>query len=138
MCALVEGGDVKNIFMSETASSRSSVTATIADKKGYAKRWKFSPRHIDNLIALGLPHLKIGKRRVRIVIEEADHWMRERFSTQRCKSASKIQHPSAALPPTAEPHPETISTLMEPAKNNFKGSQTKARLAWVEASLNKT
>jgi hypothetical protein len=55
----------------------------VTDKPGYGQRWKFSARHIDNLIAQGLPHLKIGKRRVRIIIDEADAWMKERFGTQR-------------------------------------------------------
>jgi hypothetical protein len=54
-------------------------TGQITDKRGYALRWRFSPRHIDNLIALGLPHLKIGRRRVRILIPEADQWMRQKF-----------------------------------------------------------
>lgn len=62
----------------------------ITDKRGYGRRWHFSPRHIDNLIALGLPHLKIGARRVRIIIEEADAWMRERFGTQRRGPALKV------------------------------------------------
>lgn len=55
----------------------------ITDKRGYGARWLFSVRHVDNLLAEGLPHLKIGKRRVRIVISEADAWMRERFGTRR-------------------------------------------------------
>lgn len=58
---------------------------TITDKKGFAARWLFSPRHIDNLISDGLPHLKIGKRRVRINIAEADAWMTEKFGTRRLK-----------------------------------------------------
>jgi hypothetical protein len=60
-----------------------SATTNITDKRGYAKRWQFSPRHVDNLIARGLPHLKIGKRRVRILIDEADSWMRQSYGTQR-------------------------------------------------------
>lgn len=55
----------------------------IADKRQYAARWKFSVRKIDDLLARGLPHLKIGARRVRILIPEADAWMRERFGMQR-------------------------------------------------------
>jgi hypothetical protein len=58
-------------------------TKAVTDKKGYGQRWLFSPRHVDNLIAGGLPHLKIGSRRVRIVIEEADKWMLEKYGTQR-------------------------------------------------------
>ncbi len=57
--------------------------AEITDKKGYAQRWIFSVRKVDGLLAEGLPHLKIGARRVRIVIEEADRWMLEKYGTQR-------------------------------------------------------
>ena len=56
---------------------------TITDKRGYAQRWHFSPRMIVNLLQEGLPHCKIGTRRVRIVVPEADAWMRERYGQQR-------------------------------------------------------
>ena len=65
------------------AANGPTTVAEITDKRGYGERWKFSPRHVDNLIAQGLPHLKIGKRRVGILIAEADAWMRERFGQQR-------------------------------------------------------
>ena len=55
----------------------------ITDKRGYAAHWGFSVRHIDNLLKRGCPHLKIGKRRVRIIIPEADDWMRQQYSTRR-------------------------------------------------------
>lgn len=55
-------------------------TEIITDKRGFGKRWGFSIRHVDNLLAQGLPHLKIGKRRVRIILADADAWMKERFA----------------------------------------------------------
>lgn len=67
----------------DTATGQPKLAGEIADKRGYAAHWMFSVRHVDNLIASGLPHLKIGKRRVRIVVAEADAWMRARYSTQR-------------------------------------------------------
>ena len=57
--------------------------APVLDKGGYARRWLFSRRHIDTLISEGLPHCAIGKRRVRIVVAEADRWMIARYGTQR-------------------------------------------------------
>jgi hypothetical protein len=57
----------------------------VLDKRGYADRWNFSVRTIDNFLARSLPHLKIGKRRVRIEVQAADAWMREQFATQRRK-----------------------------------------------------
>ncbi len=56
---------------------------TILDKRGFAAHWKFSVRTIDGLLAHGLPHLKIGKRRVRINTCVADSWMTENFGVQR-------------------------------------------------------
>ena len=67
----------------ETATDTTKLAGDITDKKGFGQRWGFSTRHVDNLIAIGLPHLKIGKRRVRIFIHEGDAWMRQKFSTQR-------------------------------------------------------
>lgn len=51
----------------------------IADKIAYARRWGFSRRMVDCWLASGMPHLKIGKRRIRIVVPEADAWLRERY-----------------------------------------------------------
>ena len=67
------------------------LAAEITDKKGYGKRWGFSLRQIDNLLRRGMPHLKVGERRVRIIIPEADAWMREQFATRRRGSALKMQ-----------------------------------------------
>jgi hypothetical protein len=60
----------------------------ISDKRGFGRRWGFSARTIDNLIAQGLPHWKVGKRRVRIIVAEGDAWMRQRFGVQRRSNAS--------------------------------------------------
>lgn len=57
--------------------------AHILDKKSYAERWSFSVRTIDNLLRAGMPHLRVGERRVRIIVAEADAWMRQRFGTER-------------------------------------------------------
>lgn len=73
---------VKKTIRSEVTIGQNSVTE-ITDKRGYGARWWFSVRHIDNLLSQGLPHLKIGARRVRILIPEADAWMKEKFSTRR-------------------------------------------------------
>jgi hypothetical protein len=82
----------------ETAAGQSKPAGEITDKKGFAARWGFSGRMVDNFLAAGLPHLAVGKRRVRIIIAEADAWMMERFGTRR--SAAKQSAPqkeSAAL-----------------------------------------
>lgn len=58
------------------------------DKRAFAARWLFSIRHIDNLLNQGMPHLKIGKRRVRIIVEEADRWMKTQYRARRLGTAS--------------------------------------------------
>jgi len=70
---------------SETATEMklAEKVAEILDKKSYAERWCFSVRTIDNFLRAGMPHLRVGERRVRIIVAEADAWMRQRFGTQR-------------------------------------------------------
>lgn len=76
---------MKHIAQLPAASTGSTQEAeVITDKKGFAARWHFSVRHVDNLLAQGMPHLKCGRRRVRLVTAEADAWMKERFGTRRC------------------------------------------------------
>ena len=67
----------------DSVAGQSKSTGQIVDKRGFAQRWMFSLRYIDNLLAQGLPHLKIGKRRVRILVDEGDAWMKQKFGTQR-------------------------------------------------------
>jgi len=76
-------GVMKSYNTPEPATGDVKLAGDIIDKRGYAQRWRGSPRWVDTLLARGLPHLKIGNRRVRILIPEADAWMREQFGTQR-------------------------------------------------------
>jgi hypothetical protein len=97
----MDDGVVMNVnsFVPDAATGEKLVVSGITDKSGYAARWMFSKRHIDNLLAQGLPHLRIGNRRVRIEIGEADAWMRGRFGTQRrgrLHPAAKAQAPESA------------------------------------------
>jgi hypothetical protein len=72
-----------NITQTEVTNSQPALASPFTDKKGFAKRWQGSTRWVDDLIARGMPHLKIGSRRVRICVAEADAWMQEQFRTQR-------------------------------------------------------
>jgi hypothetical protein len=71
------------MFTSEAVTDNLKLPAAITDKRGFAVRWKFSPRHVDNFLLQGMPHFKIGERRVRINVAEADAWMHEKFATRR-------------------------------------------------------
>lgn len=53
------------------------------NKRGFAERWSSSVRSVDNWLSAGLPHLAIGRRKIRICIAEGDAWMQEQFRTQR-------------------------------------------------------
>jgi hypothetical protein len=80
--------------------NQTSLASPFTDKRGYAQRWQFSTRKCDDLIAQGLPHLKIGKRRVRICIMEADSWMQAQFRVQR--RAAPATSPRRALKGTVQ------------------------------------
>jgi hypothetical protein len=79
---------IRNQLPPDAATSESKLAAEIADKGQYAHRWQFSRRTVDNLIREGLPHIAYGRRRIRIVVAEADEWMRRRYGQQRRKLAS--------------------------------------------------
>lgn len=67
----------------DTGNKSSAEASPFTDKRGYAQRWQGSTRWVDGLLAQGLPHMKIGKRRVRLCIPDADAWMQEHFRVQR-------------------------------------------------------
>lgn len=74
----------KNLVAAPESTAGEKITVdNITDKKGFAKHWHGSVRWVDGLLCQGLPHLKIGARRVRIFLPEADEWMRAQFGTQR-------------------------------------------------------
>jgi hypothetical protein len=74
---------VKTETPPDIATGTLLATPPITDKRGFAQRWGFSRRYVDCLLAQGLPHLAIGKRRVRIETAEGDAWMRQRFAARR-------------------------------------------------------
>ena len=68
---------------SPTHHERTEAGRTNHGQEGLRRPLAFLARTIDNLLTPGLPHVKYGKRRVRICIAEADEWMRQKFGTQR-------------------------------------------------------
>lgn len=68
---------------SEAGAKPERITYPITDKRGYGTRWGLCVRSVDNLLRQGLPHIKVGARRVRINVDEADAWMKQRYGTQR-------------------------------------------------------
>jgi predicted DNA-binding transcriptional regulator AlpA len=78
------GRTVNAIQLPEAATGQPQLAASpYVDKRGFAARWQFSTRKVDSLLAAGMPHLKIGSRRIRIVTSEADAWMQSQFRVQR-------------------------------------------------------
>lgn len=72
-----------NAHIKPDSAAGKMTAAEIVDKKGFGARWMFKPRMVDKFLAEGLPHLKIGSRRVRIVVAEGDAWMIQRYGCQR-------------------------------------------------------
>ena len=57
--------------------------ARYGSKRDVAAMVQMSPRSVDNFIAQGCPHLKLGKRRVRFDMAEVRRWLADNFRTQR-------------------------------------------------------
>lgn len=59
-------------------------TPTFGDKRAVAAMAGMrSVRWVDNMVAAGMPHLKLGTRRVRFDLDEVRQWLKERYGTQR-------------------------------------------------------
>ena len=50
---------------------------------GFSKRW------VDDQLALGMPHLKLGQRRVRFDLAEVREWLRQKYHVQRRAAPQK-------------------------------------------------
>jgi predicted DNA-binding transcriptional regulator AlpA len=59
------------------------VTAGLLDKRDLARLLKLSPRSISNWMDKGLPHLRLGERRVRFVAPDVMKWFQENCGCQR-------------------------------------------------------
>jgi len=89
---------LNNSCVPETAAGQKPAENNVTDKKGFGARWDFSGRMVDNFLAQGMPHLKIGKRRVRILVDEADAWMKERFGTRRFAAQQRVPQKGGVVP----------------------------------------
>lgn len=56
---------------------------------GFSKRW------VDQQMRLGMPHLRLGERRVRFDLEEVREWLRQKYHIQRRASARTPTAPAA-------------------------------------------
>ncbi len=53
------------------------------DKHGIAGMLDMSVRSVDNLLAEGMPHIKLTARCIRFDVDEVRAWLKERFGTRR-------------------------------------------------------
>jgi len=96
---------IDNSFTPEAAPGSklaASDTARLGDKTAVADMaGGFSKRWVDSQIALGMPHLKLGPRRVRFDLAEVREWLREKYHVQRRAPAAPRREPKrsqATLP----------------------------------------
>jgi len=76
--AHVTYGDVQNV-----ASPAEIPQAVNIPKRAIAKRHSLSERTIDNLVAAGMPVLRISTRKLLFPVADCDIWLRERFLVSR-------------------------------------------------------
>jgi len=85
---------MKTQIQPEVVTDITKLATDITNKRGYSQRWQFSVRKCDQLLAKGLPHLKLSARQIRISIPEADQWMREQFQTSRRAASKSVSRPA--------------------------------------------
>jgi predicted DNA-binding transcriptional regulator AlpA len=59
------------------------VVSPFGNKRAVATLLCLSVRTVDNLMARGLPHMKIGSRRVRFDLTQVSEWAKREFSVRR-------------------------------------------------------
>jgi hypothetical protein len=73
----------KNVPMPDAGTGQKLPT-NLLDKRGLADlAGMHSTRWVDDQLAAGMPHLKLGQRRVRIDAAEALEWLRQKYGQQR-------------------------------------------------------
>ena len=79
----------KNTITTETptvqkfGATATSAPAPFGDKGDVAALLKCCRRSVDLYLSRGLPHLKLGKRRVRFDLDEVREWAKREFGTRR-------------------------------------------------------
>ena len=68
----------------EASPGQSALTIPrYGSKRDVASMVQMSVRTVDNLVAQGCPHLKLGQRRLRFDMAEVRQWLADNFRTQR-------------------------------------------------------
>ena len=76
-------GSVTNTSTEAAPAVVRDTTPSFANKRDVAEMLGFSVRTVDNLMARGLPHYTVGKRRCRFDIAEVRDWFKQTYSAQR-------------------------------------------------------
>jgi hypothetical protein len=80
-CTPENGPGTKLAANDENAFGDKAAVAKLAG--GFSKRW------VDLQKALGMPHLKLGPRRVRFDLAEVREWLRQKYHVQRRSAQAK-------------------------------------------------
>lgn len=64
-------------------TSETPTELKLGDKFAVAEMLDLCPRSIDNLMAQGMPHLRIGKRRVRFDLPDVLAWAKRHYGVSR-------------------------------------------------------
>ncbi len=70
-------------FILRTPENPAGTLRKFGDKHDVAELLGLCTRSVDNLLAQGCPHLKLGKRRVRFDLDEVREWAKREFGTRR-------------------------------------------------------
>ena len=70
-------------FNLRTPENPAGTLRKFGDKTDVGELLGICNRSVDNLLAKGCPHLKLGKRRVRFDLDEVREWAKREFGTRR-------------------------------------------------------
>src|SRR5262245_23084392 len=98
-----------------------------ADKRAVSAMLGLSVRTVDNLIAKGMPHLKLGERRCRFDLQEVRAWLKQQYGTRRHGKTSTLALFEGTWKCTYDQHWEAGLFLSELIARASGGTQAQLR-----------
>ncbi len=98
-------------FNLRTPQNPADTLQRFGDKRDVGELLGICNRSVDNLLAKGCPHLKLGKRRVRFDLDDVREWAKREFGTRRVGKEKRVVNPICFCTSGIRPGSALVSVL---------------------------
>ena len=106
-------GDKRDVTSTASAAVeiKQDTLQRFGDKRDVGELLGICNRSVDNLLAKGCPHLKLGKRRVRFDLDDVREWAKREFGTRRVGKEKRVVNPICFCTSGIRPGSALVSVL---------------------------